>query len=240
MSTKHVRRPGGGGRAGSSIARVLIACETPPLRVSAYADGPARIEGGYGGWELVARARDHAFTEWRGVEPRSMSLPILLDGFADDDDQEPFVDNLQRMAWPSGRAGGQPPTVTVRGAVPAPAHVPWVITAIDWRDPVIRRRRDGHRVRQGATLSLLEHVDPELAFTRDAAQRGALSSRTLAAREGDTLSKIASRELGDASRWTEIRDLTRTIVFEDGSVQEISSDPRRRLKEGFLVRLPSR
>lgn len=216
----------------TGTAAVLITSKAPGLRVPARLAGTAAtITSGYGGWEIIARVRQTAFVEWPGVEPRQMSLPLLLDGWARGTDQEPFIRNLERMGRPEPKAGGQPPTITVSGAIPAAESVPWVIAGIEWGDPVIRRTSDGHRVRQGVTLTLLEHVRPVLALTRSAAQRRALARArvtTITAREGDTMAKIAKRRLGRVDRWTEIRDLNRGI-----------RDPRAAIKPGTKVRVPA-
>src|SRR5690606_28515888 len=115
------------------------------------------------------------------------------------------------MATPQRAAGNQPPPITIRGAVPAHHSVRWVIRDLDWSDEVVvRRRSDGHRIQQGVTLDLIQYVQPELAFSRSAAQRAAMRKPkvvTITAKKGDTLAMIAKRELGAVGRWTDIRDL---------------------------------
>lgn len=43
---------------------------------------PRIISGGYGGWELIARPRRVALTEWTGNEPVRQEVALLFDGWA--------------------------------------------------------------------------------------------------------------------------------------------------------------
>lgn len=227
MSTNRLHAQADGG------PRVLIASKKPGLRVPAIL-GNARRTGGWGGWEVINRVRQVGFIEWQTVEPAQMEVSIVLDGLLTDTDQEPFVRNLERMATPQRAAGNQPPPITIRGAVPAHAKVKWVIRGLDWsEEAIVRRSRDGHRIQQGVTLDLIQYVQPELAFTRSAAQRAAMRKPkvvTITARKGDTLALIAKRELDAVGRWTDIRDLN----------PKLSKDPRREIKAGTKVRVPAK
>lgn len=210
--------------------RVQIVSRRPPLRVSAMLDVATR-SGGYGGWDVIDRVRQVGFTEWQGVGPAEMSVQIVL-WHPDRRDQEPAIRNLERMASPERAAGNQPPHVRLHGALPAHHTMRWLIQGIEWSDEIIeRRRRDGHRIRQGATLQLLQRVEPTLAFARSAAQRRALARpkvRVVVAREGDTLTKIAVREAGSVARWTDIRDLN----------PGLDRDGRTPIRPGTKVRVP--
>lgn len=212
--------------------QVIIASTRPGLRVAAYLADTAPVRsGGYGGWEVASRARQVGFVEWRGVEPRGLTLPLVL-ASVDGADQEPFIRNLERMARPEPKAGNEPPWVRITGAVPVAAVTRWVIQGIEWSaEDVIRREVDGHRIRQGVTLNLVEHVTPDLAFTRSAAQKVAAARArrvTITALKGDTFAKIAVRRFGKRGRWKDIADLN----------PGLPAKPNVEIKAGRKVRVP--
>lgn len=210
---------------------ITLATAQPKLSVTAMRGvTPPVPAGGYGGWTLIARPKRKSLTQWDGIEPRRILVPIILgmtpagDGLADDTTCEPARDRLERMAQPPA-VGSQPPIVTVTGAVPH-ASVAWVIEDFDW-DPNPDYSRRGFIVRQAVTVHLLEHVNDQLAAPVNAAEltRQAATKRAAAAAAkigavatsvlqriyivgaGDTLPSIAAAKLGSAKRWTELATL---------------------------------
>jgi hypothetical protein len=46
-------------------------------------EGQPTPAGGVGGWEIVSRPREVGITTWTGVEPERLSVPLMLDAWAD-------------------------------------------------------------------------------------------------------------------------------------------------------------
>lgn len=46
-------------------------------------EGEIAVSGGGGGWGTVARPDDKSITEWTGVEPWALSIPIMLDAWTE-------------------------------------------------------------------------------------------------------------------------------------------------------------
>ena len=114
-----------------------------------------KVTGGYGGWDLVDRPRRISLTQWNGRNPLSMDVPILFDGYANNNSVEVDCTKLEAMAFNDGF--NPPPIVQVTGdAVPHQLQN-WVITNISWGG-LIRRQRDGERLRQEATVSIVRYV----------------------------------------------------------------------------------
>lgn len=220
-----------------TLVYVRFQCADPPtdLFVLLGVDRPD-VSSGYGGWVEVERPKRSTVTTWKGQPARRMALSILFDGFADGASVEADLRRLERIALP--RPGGQPPTVRVSapGGVIPPFYegMTWVVDAISWGDALMNTF--GNRVRQAATVTLLEYISDVLikvspakrrramhnrskgkAIKRNAKQKRASShagrpksaSRAVAGvvYDGEDLLSVAARELGDASRWHEIADL---------------------------------
>jgi hypothetical protein len=91
-------------------------------------DGIPKMTGGGGGWSIEARPRRVGLTIWKGRDPYTMDVPVLFDGWMDDNSQENEISVLNQM-----QMGGdlkEPPTVTIEGAVPVKG-IRWVISGID-------------------------------------------------------------------------------------------------------------
>lgn len=148
----------------------------PGLAITAWLNeaGPT-VTGGYGGWEVVARPRRVAITQWRGREPIQMELPLVIDaydGTAKSDrvtnSIELVVTKLERMALPYPPIK-TPPKITLEGSssnlIPHD-DLSWVITELSWG--VALRNNEGNRVRQEVTLALVSFVGVEKVKIRAA------------------------------------------------------------------------
>jgi hypothetical protein len=147
---------------------VTLECEELRLELTALL-GPERpeVSAGYGGWDEVDRPRRTTVTTWRGLPARRISLDLLIDNLYEGTSIEPRIRKLERMASPTPD-GGQPPEVRVRavgGVVPTfYERRTWVIEGLAWGDAVMNR--NGNRIRQAVTVTLLEYISDELIEVR--------------------------------------------------------------------------
>lgn len=240
----------------TDLRYITLESTNPPLRVTGMrgATAPSLVSG-YGGWSIVPRQRDKSLTEWDGIDPLQIDIPIVLglkpgqvDNLALDTSCAPDRDMLERMAMPPTR-GAEPPTLKVIGAVPH-NDLTWVISTgsgsngFDWDTSPLYSLK-GFIVRQAVTVHLLEWVPETLPAKNASAQARAAATKASAAaaknaggssnqptkaktyivKSGDTLSAIASRVLGNYKRWTEIATLNGI------------RDPKN-IQPGQLLRLP--
>jgi hypothetical protein len=173
--------------------------------VSVLKDGEApQIQGGYGGWEVVARARQRGLTQWTGVEPKRISVPILFDGLHNGNGQEDEVAKLLKMATPDPH---EPPVVHLSGKGYPEIAVNWVIEDITWGSNVIwGTDRQGKDVllRQDAVVHLMQHVAGDrTAFSAAKSTRvgGRVWPKHYTVKKGDTIQKIASKFYGSSKKW---------------------------------------
>jgi hypothetical protein len=213
---------------------VRITSADPPitLLVRLGLDRP-NVTAGYGGWNEVARPRRRPLTVWQGSPGLRMDLPVLIDGWKTGASIERQIAQLSKLGFPVA-SDGSPPRIRLRargGTVPNQSKV-WVVDAISWGDALANAK--GNRVRQQATLSLLEfiadvRIDQDSAANRQKLKQsmattkvGAAAKRVLAGPKrgastptqktatfasGDTLISMAAKYLGDANRWPEIAQL---------------------------------
>lgn len=141
----------------------------PGLAITAWigGDGPT-VTGGFGGWEIIARPRRTAITQWRGREPIQMELPLVIDGYTAErgsdrvtNSVEMTISRLERMAQPHPPIV-TPPQVRLEGSsanlIPHD-DLDWVIVALEFGSHL--RNQAGNRVRQEVTVGLLSHVGVE-------------------------------------------------------------------------------
>lgn len=185
----------------------------------AMGDGPATPTAGMAGYETVQREHRKAMTAFRGLEPFQQDVPVLLDGYADNESIErPLAKLLEFGGATKFRAYGpihRDGDVYVMGEDP------------EWGEAI--RAPDGTLVRQRLTLKLMEYVSANLAGQRAGGKAGKLGSAiplTYTTVEGDTLAKIANKLWHEWKRWKEI-----------GMLNGIS-DPHRPLPVGRVLVLP--
>ena len=168
---------------------------------------------GRGGWTEVARPRRPAVLEWTGPGLRKATIEVVLDAWISGGS----VDHLERVidALAPKSPTVETPTVLVTGCPGVLSTVPWVIqTAV----PSARLLTEtGTTARVTYTLELLERRTADVTVVRaDLAKRSVARNGTAATKakprthtvtRGETLSSIAAKVLGKASRWTEIAKL---------------------------------
>lgn len=173
-----------------------------------------------GGWGVTARQRAKGITEWTGRSPISIDIPILLDGFDNNDSVESDVRALYAMMdKPEGKRD-EPPIIRLGGQFPIPFKGrDWVINGIA-PGAEERRHKDGHRTRAFFTVTVLEHVPGDVIVvhksspakkhqqkSKDDGERWTSRPTTYTVKRGDTLQSIAAKVLGDQKRWHDIKDL---------------------------------
>lgn len=136
--------------------------------------GDDTLAGGTARWDTVERPRRKSATEWVGMDPYTLTLPLMSDGMDDrgggiDHDVEGALVWLASWAGPS--PSGIPPLLVVDGPVKVPAYRPrWVIAGIDWDDAAVRGTWGG-RIQQRFTVTLLEHTAARIMLGPAAAVR---------------------------------------------------------------------
>jgi hypothetical protein len=194
--------------------------------VSALMGDGFAIPSASGGWEVVQRPKRKGFINWAGKDPISMDLPIVLDGFKDNKSVEHSIATFEHFLRDQVGVRDEPPVIQVTG-MPIPHQGKlWVVNGLGFGTEEIRRRSDGHRVRCALTVSLLEHITPDLFGTKKSHAKQAQdrqkqnktksggehwttssSGHTYVVKKGDTLRKIAKKELGDGDKWHIIKQL---------------------------------
>lgn len=207
-------------------------------------DGAPEITDGYGGWEVVDRPRNVGMTQWNGRNPLTIKIPILFDNWTRGTTIEPDIRELEKMAGNEINMG-QPPLVLINsmGVVPHDYHDAtqndWVIQTIEWGDS--DRNESGHRVRQAATVTLIEYnyddviggvgARPSVRSKKKA--KAKTKRRHYVTKPGDTLAKIAHYQLGNSVFWRRIRDVNKTK-----SGRPIYKDPHKKLPSHTIILLP--
>lgn len=217
--------------------RVVLRASDPKTELRALL-GPmgAVLSGGVGGTSTVDLPYRQSAVVWQGHPPYVLTVELMLDGFKRRRPVEEECHAILRLA--RARPGDRrPPRVRVFGESVPRTDLNWLIDAVEWGGQVIRDQ-DGNRLRQDVRLTLIQDVVPEFVQERPSErarrrQRGKSDIKTprsrggaYRVREGDTLSSIAARRLGKASRWREIAKLNGI------------RDPRR-LEVGQRLRMPS-
>jgi hypothetical protein len=215
--------------------RVLLVGETGE-RVLARLHDPPQVLGG-GGIEAVPRPLRRPLTAYRGVEAPGIVLSILLDGWRARRSVERACRKIERMAGAFVSDDPGPEELTVIS--PSVPHC-WGTAALDrtwviseqptWGDDpeVLRRRSDGHRLRQQVTLTLLVHTDA-VELQRISPRQSKPDTRIVHATERlDTYSKLAGHYL-------ETKRLGYRLAKFNGD-----RDAHKHLHKGKRVKLPSR
>lgn len=199
------------------VGSVALSTDSGLLLVATL-DGPPQRNTLDGGWETIDRDGNAKALDHTGDDLEAWVLPVLLGGFHGRVRQESAISTLYRMAAKVSRAQ-PPPKVRVGGIGPIPRTREWAITSIDGQAgdaPMTQWARDRTRHRARLDVTITDRVLPRLVkvkparATRDRA--GTKGKRTTVVRSGDTLQRIALRELGDASRW---RDIARKNHIRD-------------------------
>lgn len=199
-------------------------------------DGDIGQSGGGAGWQGVQRPQKRPLVSWRGAsESLTIKVPIIIDGLTDDNSGRSVEDDVRQLEIMAGidiPGDPKPPLVVfnANGAIQHDAtHNPrshWVISPEPEFGSALRRRSDGARVRQEATVTFLHFA------TDDSLSRAKQISRVhyTIAKQGDTYNKIAARALKayGGVRWGN------RLAYLNGA-RDGASKP----KVGQIVKLPT-
>src|SRR4051794_36686969 len=152
------------------VGWVRVSSTDPPLSVTARLAEDAIEISGYGGWQEVSRPRRRPLTTFQGQPGLHLTVPLLVDGFVRDQSVKSTIDQLTRMALPSG-SDGEPPRVRIaaRGSAIPYQDRTFVVADLTWGDAIMNA--EGDRVRQQATLQLYEYVEDVHLTEKSAAKR---------------------------------------------------------------------
>jgi len=162
------------------------------------------IQSGYGGWTVVDRARQRGLSVWDGVEPKRLAVPILFDGFEDDNDQQDSLKLLLQMASPDP---DEPPVVSLSGKGFPDIVDNWVIESISFGSNTIWGTNKAGKdilLRQDAIVNLMQHVAADrVAFSKakPAQPGGRVWPKHWMVKKGDTIQKIAAKFYGSSKKW---------------------------------------
>jgi hypothetical protein len=184
--------------------------------------GAPVVTAGLGGYVEVPRPFGVSLTEWQGVAPFKLDIPVIFNGFIDGRDVQEEVDDL--LWFGTSENDNPPPTFYADGPIPyAGEHMVFEDTP-DWGDSY--RNARGHLIYQELTLHLMQYVPPDrIKFSK---QKGKLPDDvpgTYTSKKGDTLNKISVKFYGDTSRAVEL-----------GKINRIR-DPRKQIPEGTVIHL---
>lgn len=225
----------------SEIARVRIVPESYPgaeLLLDLGSEIPTVLANtGIAKWTTVTVPRRREILQFDGESLVKISFSITLNQWPDGNIEDP----CGRIYGWAARIGlpFQPTIIRVYGPIPY-SGLRYVITGIEQMET--RRRNDGIRCYQELKLEITEYNEPDLivqtaptppavaaqARAQEAAPQNSVAGpaqKTVTVRKGETLSSIAARELGKASRWTELASLNGV------------RDPRK-LQIGQVLKLP--
>lgn len=160
--------------------------------------------------------------EWTGKPLDRVVLPLLLDGWPDGSVQT-AVDTLMGLMRRPAKAA-TPPVVVCRGPrLPFDAARQWVVESVEWGDGQLFTV-DGRLARQDVTVTLMESPDDEPTVVK--VRGNPTTRRIILAAPGDTLERVARRELGSPKRVGVLRALNPGVR------------PGRPIKAGTVVVVP--
>lgn len=210
---------------------------SPPGPSLPFQYDPEKFEptGGLGGWQETTRDRRAAGTEWSGTPLLKVTFQLWFEQWATQGSVEHALKQLRTWGLPAA-AGAEPSVLQV--AYAGWDRVRWVLQNADPDQDQSVRLAGGDHTRLLVSIELLEYrgltgsPTPADSVRSDlviATGTPAGAARTVLARAGDTLKKIAARALGNAARWPELAKLNTGI-----------RDPNKTLAAGRKIKVPAR
>lgn len=183
--------------------------------------------GGVGGFESVDRALRRPAKWFKGIPDDTITLDCTIDI---DAIGGPSVERRLRVLRDMGQPSEteDPPEIRLSGDVwDDDKNIDWVMS--NWTMGARLWNSDGTLRRQQVTVDLerfseLSEIKPiRLRTTRAKNKR---KKRTVTSKTGDTLRTLALREMGDGTRWKDLRTWNKALK---------RTDPDQRLRTGTHV-----
>lgn len=211
----------------------------PTVRVL-RGDGGPKISGGLAKWEVVDRPKRKGVTQYVGLDPLRLDVPILFDGWKIG---LPIRGDMNSLMLMQREVQGEPPKVKINlgvaGGLPIWVQsTSFVIEGVDWGDDQIWEKFSGQLVlfRQDAVVHLLEHIaTTELSVGASGSGIGpargiggtpqGAKHRRHRVKTGEDLPIIAVKEYGNRAKWK--------IIAQANNIK----DPRH-VTVGQVLRLP--
>lgn len=209
--------------AGTPSGFLRLYAATNQVVVDVIVMAPPDRSGSVGGWQSSERVgRDNA--SWFGSTPDgTVSQPARLDlAVQPGPPLETRIAQLYAMGQPSGDVDDRrpPSAIWLFGDVPDPGYRgAWKLEDLQLGNRAFRPEQPNALLWQELTLQLSTYTaTPAVApvtvkATRDRA--GRRRQRTVVARRGDTLRRIAVRELGSSGQYAALREWNKKIARTD-------------------------
>lgn len=177
----------------------------PSLTLILAADPATTVHDG--GWDPVDRIARRPVTVYGSPGQRRIDIDAALDTrLIEQPSMTRRLEVLAAMGEPTTNRK-PPPLRVLAPSLPLAEPHRWVLTALTLGSQVVQ---SGALVRQEVQLAFTQYIE-ERGVTRVAVNRtrdaqGDRRSRTIRARDGDTVRSIALRQLGDLRLWRQIRE----------------------------------
>jgi phage protein U len=190
--------------------------------------GPPDRSGGVGGFEPVERALRRPAKYWKGSPDDTISLDLLLDL---DAIGGPSIERRLRVLRDMGQPGveDEPPSIRLDGDVwEHDQTITWIMDGLSLGDRLWNA--DGTLRRQAVKVDLSRFEDlaeiQAITVRSTRSGKGKRRRRSTVAKGNDTLRAVALRELGDATRWKDLKRWNKKLK---------KTDPDARLRSGTHI-----
>lgn len=180
-------------------AEVSFILGSSAVRVTLGPNGatPTTVESGF---DRSDRPQRKAFLTWKGTPLLGMTIDIRFDHWLDRGSAEAQIALLESFAI--GKAGAQPLPIRIAGPVPYKGQQ-WIIDSIDW-ESAMRRPGDMARIRQHATVTVVEWVPADMRIVKAATPAKTAKRTQWIVKKGENLMIISAKVYGTSKRWQDI------------------------------------
>lgn len=179
--------------------------------------GPPEYSPSVGGWENIDRIGSTAASWWKQKPLATISLPCLLHTRV----TGPVEASLAQLEKIGQRVADRDPSrVKLRGDIPpsAAGAAIWRVDAMPYSSREYRSDAEQLLWWQEVTISLTQFSAGTIARAgglKTRSNSGQRNRRVISTRQGDTLRKIALRELGSSSDWKLLRSWNKKLAKTD-------------------------